>query len=174
MYVIAGTVGGIVALLFLMCICQRIFTRRHKSTEDTGLASALGRERVEYPHEPVVTYRMETGATGGATGTGLPSKKGTASAGKKAVADDSVSNNSNSMNDDEPGVGAPAITPDEHTPMLPPAPPGLDSGAMRPMTLPPSYEDVMREDCRLDSPSQEGPLSLHHDPDEQDNYDYSP
>lgn len=175
-YVIAGTVGGIVAILFFMCICQRIFSRKHKSTEDTGLANALARDRPEYPHEPVVMYRVEGGgggATGGMASNAASATKGTASAGKKAVADDNMSANSNSVNEDDPGVGAAVSTPDEHTPMLPPAPPGLENGVMRPISLPPSYEDVMREDSRLDSPSQEGPLSLHHDPEEHD-YDYSP
>ena len=124
-------------------------------------------------HWNVDLISLVVGGGGGASSKASSGSKGSASAGKKAVADDNISANSNSVNEDEPGVGAAVSTPDEHTPMLPPAPPGLENGAMRPNTLPPSYEEVMREDSRLDSPSQEGPLSLHHDPEEHD-YDYSP
>ena len=68
-YVIAGIVGGIILLLVLMCIAQRILTHKPKEYEENNLANAM-RERMLRPHrntpvmEPVVHYRSHPETNG--------------------------------------------------------------------------------------------------------------
>ena len=166
LYVIAGTIGGIVILLPLLWLCQRLCAHKPKEGEENNLANAM-RERVlrrsmtSTTTEPVVVhYRAHPNSQPHiANGAAAPlAASGSAGASAPPVAKDTkvklpekqplpvggapVVVLPNSSSEDSALSNGGTIT-DEQTPMLSPEEGG---GPPRGPPQPPSYEDVLRED----------------------------
>ena len=180
LYVIAGIVGAVIVILVLICIIQRIAGRKSKDQYDDINITNTARERMLAQREaerdeirrtipdPIVEYRPpEYGDDeDGSVAIYNEKKRIPPPAG---AGDGASSSAMDSPTNEPPGSFSSA---EEHTPMLQPPPfdsgmtqpPPFDGalavplhpdGAMslppRPITQPPSYEDVLREDGKLHS-----------------------
>ncbi len=166
-YVIAGSVGVIVIILFFMCIVQRLLTHKPKECEENNLSNARRENETNRQQtEPVVYYTAQPQTSEGAGGdASVPYRNDK----KCPLPDGNVA--AAPTDDRESTLGGPTI-PDESTPMLPQEyvnPQGSPVHMMpvggspvhmipqggaaamlpqmcRPISQPPSYEDVLRQD----------------------------
>lgn len=177
-YVLAGVVGAIFFLLILICIIQRIANHKHKQLYDDHNLANAARERMLQHREverdeqppartvlpgPIVEYRPPEYSEQGDGTVSFPGEKKKMAFHRPGSGGDDGASCSAAVVESPSGDGPTSLgSLEERIPMLQPPPfddslstPAQPGGAtslpLRPISQPPSYEEVLREDAKLPS-----------------------